>query len=447
MLSGSQSSAFRALRNLSVLTFAFAIGVCAAAPHCRADKSDDNKAERPGQPANGPLIIGDDSIDPNQPIKPGFVLNVTVAGEPDPSGEYVVDSLGNVTIKYANIPSSVSVRNMLPAQAQDAIAALLKVYIKSPMVKVTIKSVPRASCFIGGAVKNTGQVIIASDTTLLDVLTRAEYLDTADLSDIKIIRMEMVDGKKTTETLYVNFEKFLRSKRGDKIDESLNPQLKPNDRIIVSSRNLPGTGAISIFGEVTKPTLSVPLRTSSPLTVREAVNLAGGITQSADRHRVSIRRSGLDKPLIIDLDKAEQGDLVNNIELKPDDTVYVEKLENNAYININGGFVKPGKLVYDKRTTLTQAIAEVGGPAPFAKIKQGFIFRHPDNDPKHTRVIAFNFKDIMMGKSPDLELQADDALYIEPGNPPRVAPGFGEILGQLTSVSYLFNSIGGRRVQ
>src|SRR5207248_1319416 len=100
-------------------------------------------------------------------------------------------------------------------------------------------------------------------------------------------------------------------------------------------------------------------------------------------------------------DKAEQGDLVNNIELRPDDAVYVEKLEDNSFINVNGGFVKTGKFVYDKRTTLTQAIMEAGGVAPFAKLNEGRVFRHPDNDPKNSIIIPFKWKEIASGKSPD----------------------------------------------
>lgn len=431
------------LRNLGVTAAALMIGVSGFAPRALADAADDTKADKTEktQPARGSIVIGDDSIDPNQPIKPDFVINVTVAGEPDPSGNYKVDALGNVSVRYAGIMVPVSVKNMSPAQAQDAIASFLKTYIKNPVVKVTIMEMPRPTVFIGGAVRNNGQVIINSDTTLLDVITRAEYTDASDLSQVKIIR------KDQPTPIYVDFEKFIRSKQGEKVDESLNPVLKDKDRIWVTARNSPGAvGTISVFGEVTHPTPSVPLRASAPMTIREVINLAGGATQTADRHRVSVRRSGVDKPLIIDLDRAEQGDLVNNIELKPDDTVYVEKLENNAYININGGFVRPGKLIYDKRTTLTQAIAEVGGVAPYSKTRKGVIERHPDNDPKHTRMIAFNFDDILAGKAQDIELQAGDALYIVPGAPPRPALGPLEWLSGLTSASYLYNSLSGRRI-
>jgi len=118
--------------------------------------------------------------------------------------------------------------------------------------------------------------------------------------------------------------------------------VKDKDKIFVQPKVLPGTGSIGVFGEVAHPQRDIPLRSGSPMTIREVINLSGGANSVADRHRVSIRRVGLDRPLTIDLDKAESGDLVNNIDLKPDDTIYVEKLENNAYIQLNGGFIRPG---------------------------------------------------------------------------------------------------------
>jgi len=432
------------LRNLGVACAALLFGVAGIAPRAFADAADDTKADKTEkvQPVKtGTLSIGDDSIDPNQPIRPDFTINVSVSGEPDPSGNYKVDAAGNVSIRYAGIMTPISVKGLTPAQAQDAISTWLKTYIKSPMVKVTIMEVPRPTVFIGGAVKNNGMIIINTDTTLLDVLTRAEYTEASDLSQVKIIR------KDQASPIYVDFDKFIHTKRGEKIDDSLNPVLRDKDRIWVTARASAATnGTISVFGEVAHPTASVPLRTSAPMTVREVINLAGGASQTADRHRVSIRRAGVDRPLIIDLDKAEQGDLVNNIELKPDDTVYVEKLENNAYININGGFVRPGKLVYDKRMTLTQAIGESGGIAPYAKETKGTIFRHPDNDPKHTRTIAFDFRKMREGKVQDIELQAGDTIFVETGTPPRPAMGPLDWLGALTQTSYLYNSFSGRRI-
>ncbi len=389
-------------------------------------------------------IIGGEDFDPNQPIKPSYVISVSVVGEPDPSGQYEVNEAGNVSIRYAGIMTPVMVKGLTPAQAEDAIKVFLKTYVKNPQVKVSIVRVPRPIVFVSGGIKNPGPIQITQDTTLVDVLSRAEWTDNADLTQVRITRNEMVDKEMKSVSQVINFENYIKIKPGAAPDEKDNPVLRDKDRILVGLKSLPGSGIVSVLGEVTKPTQNITLRNSPPMTVRELVNLVGGTTQTANRRAISIRRPGFDRPFIVDLDKAEQGDLVNNIELKPDDSVYVERLENNAYININGGFFKPGKFVYDKRTTLTQAIMEAGGVAPFAKTKDGRIIRHPSDDPKSTIIIAFDWKKIQDGKQPDIEMQPGDSIWMTPGQPSnKPSIDLFSTLGAVTNLAWTYQILRG----
>ena len=397
----------------------------------RAQATDTPDKPNPNTPKTAPSTLGDDTISQTQTIKANYVLNVSVVGEADPSGQYSVDPAGNINIKYAGIMTPLKVIGKTPMQTVAIITEFLKTYVKNPQVSVTIVGVPRPIIFVNGAVRNSGPLVIGSEVTLIDVLSRAEIAENADLTRVSIQRRNPGDDKVTFLT--INFEKFFRPAMGDTPDETQNPVLKDKDRILVPSKTRPGLGTISVFGEVEKTLRDIPLPSTQTLTVREAINLVGGTRTDANRKAVIVRRIGEDRPLIIDLDKAEQGDLVNNITLRPDDTVYVEKLENNAYINVDGGFIKPGKLIYDKRTTLTQAIMESGGLAPFAKEKEGVIFRHPDNDAKHTQTILFNFKNIAKGKAPDIELQPGDSVSVPAGTPPRQR----DLLDYLGAVGFL----------
>lgn len=391
------------------------------------------------QAPKAPTSPVDEVISQSQTIKPGFVIGVTVVGEADPSGQYQVDPAGNINIKYSGIMTPIKVLGKTPTQVTASIVDYLKVYIKNPQVTVAIVGVPRPVIFIGGAVKQSGPLVIGSDVTLMDVLSRAEWIETADLTNVRIYRRTGVGD--AVAPLVVNFEKFYHPAPGDTPDESQNPVLKDKDRIVVPSKVRSGIGTISVFGEVEKTQRDIPLPANQTLTIREAINIVGGARIDANRKAVIIRRVGEDRPLVIDLDKAEQGDLVNNITLRADDTVYVEKLENNAYIVINGGVVKPGKLIYDKRTTLTQAIAESGGLAPFAKDKECTIFRHPDNDAKHSQIITFNFQLISKGKAPDIELQPGDAIMIAPGVAPRQARDVLDVLSSIGGLGYLLRAL------
>ena len=401
-------------------------------PITKVDKTDktDKTVDK-----TAPTSVGEEIISQTQPIKANYVISVSVVGEPDPSGTYAVDASGNINVKYAGIMQPIKVIGKTPAQTAAAIADYLKVYVKNPQVTVTIVSVPRPVIFIGGAVRNSGPLVIGNEVTLIDVLSRVDPTENSDLSRVNILRHIKVGNEDKVTTLTFNFDKFFRPAPGETPDETQNPVLKDKDRIIVAFKTLPSKGTVSVFGEVEKTQRDIPLPTGQTMTVREAVNIVGGTRNDANRKQVIIRRVGEDRPLVVDLDKAEQGDVVNNITLKPDDTIYVEKLENNSYININGGFVKPGKLIYDKRTTLTQAIGEVGGVAPFAKEGNGVIFRHPDNDAKHSQIIPFNYRDIAKGKAQDIELLAGDSIMLPTGQPPRSRDIF-DYVGVFSSVLY-----------
>ena len=397
------------------------------------------KAQTPDRPAGAGSpnsTVGDDSIDPNQPIKPDFVISVTVANEPEPSGTYTVDPAGNISIRYGGIASSISVTGLTPRMAEGEIAKFLKMYIKSPQVSVKINSIPKPTVFVAGAVKNPGPIIVTADAQLADVLSRAIWSDTADLTAVRITHREKLpSGEEKTTVKIVNFDNYTHTQTPDEAD---NPPVHDKDRVFVGFKANQGSGVVSIGGEVLHPAQGVTLRTNPPMTVREIVNLVGGTTAAANRKQIVIRRPTVERPLIIDLDKAEQGDFVNNIDLRPDDAIYVEKLENNAFINVNGGWTKPGKYVYDKRTTLLQAIQEAGGPAPYSKLKEGQIYRHPDNDPKNSRVIAFNYEQLSKGKAQDIELQPGDTVWITPGTPPAPRPDLFSYLNSLSSLSFLY---------
>ncbi|HEV2472550.1 MAG TPA: SLBB domain-containing protein [Chthonomonadales bacterium] len=405
---------------------------------------DGAPTDKPAQTvAAKPLAaLGADEINPNQAIRPNFIISVSVVGESDPSGNYLVDASGNVPIKYAGITTPVSVKGLTPPAAAQAIRKFLLTYMKNPQVTVSIVNVPRAQVFVGGAVKNSGAMLINSDTTLVDVLSRAEFTENADLSQVRITH-EAASGSPGTTTI-VNFERYMKVTAGQQPDETQNPVLHDKDRIFVQPKLIPGPGVISVEGEVQHPQENIPLRLTPPMTVREAVNLVGGTTDLANRTAVTIRRPSLDRPLVIDLNKAEDGDPINNIELKPDDTIYVEKLASNAFINVDGGFYKPGKLVFDKQMTLTQAVFEAGGPAPYAKVTKGRIFRNPDGDPKHLKVISFNWKAIESGKEKDIQLQSGDNISIDAGAPPAHTLDFFSILGAMSSSAYLYNTVSGR---
>lgn len=131
--------------------------------------------------------------------------------------------------------------------------------------------------------------------------------------------------------------------------------------------------AIVVTGDVSAPNRQA--LTSVPLTVLEAINAAGGFTETADPARVTLQRGG--KTYNINLEEFLSGDLLrNNPILRSGDVVTVprHKLEE-AYLL--GKVAKPATIdLSQDPVTLTQSITRQGGLQEIAADARGvFVFR------------------------------------------------------------------------
>ncbi|MCC6730433.1 MAG: SLBB domain-containing protein [Chthonomonadales bacterium] len=433
---------------LSVLTIAGAAVVLGLAPAlARAQeppRSPAQDAARTPQDLAGLFVGGEADFDPNQPIKPGFQLSVRVSSgageEAELTGVFPVDPTGNIQMKLIGL---VQVRQLTPSQAADKIAALLKPYLKDPTVSVAIVSVPRPVVFLSGSVARSGAVPVADGTTLAELLTVMGFTDNADLSKVRVVRRGEKNERTMTE---YDFLRWLKPAPGAKPDETQNPALGDRDFVFVPLKTVPSTGNVSVMGDVQRPGI-VPLRSGVPLTLREAMTLSGGLNPTADRGEVVIRRSGIDKPIVVDYDRAQAGDAASDILMLPDDVVFVQQLGPEQYVTMNGAVVRPGRLPYTGPMTLTQAIADAGGIQLSAKDQEGRVFRHVAGpDPTKTQIIAFNYRKIRTNKEPDMLLEAGDTVEIPQGYAPRPALDPLQLTQSLLSIALTLDLLmGGRR--
>ena len=131
--------------------------------------------------------------------------------------------------------------------------------------------------------------------------------------------------------------------------------------------------AVSVTGEVGAPSRQ-PL-TDVPLTLLDAIDAAGGLTEDADARSVVLRRGG--RKYIVDMQAfLEQGVSSNNPILQNGDVVSVARLEvKEAYLL--GQIVKPSTIdLTRENVTLTQALTRVGGLREDQADARGiFVFR------------------------------------------------------------------------
>jgi protein involved in polysaccharide export with SLBB domain len=413
-----------------VLSLAFASGTA------RAQQPQEPAV--PGQNQQSPLGP-DTSFDPSQPIKPGFILSVTVSSaagvEQDLSGTFPVDPSGAITMR---IVGPVQVGGLTPTQAGDLIAGKVKTLIKDPTVKVSIVSVPRPTVIFGGQVPRPGVGPIVTGTTLGEALTVFGYSDNADLTRVRVIRPDAMGNRTVRE---YNVLRWLKPNPGQAPDETQNPVIQDRDFIFLQPKAIAPVGVVRIEGNVTRPGV-VPVETGLPTMLREVISRAGGLTQTASRRRISLRRIGVERPMLFDADRVEAGDPTHNIAVLPEDIIYVESLPAEGFVNLNGAFIRPGKLPYARPITLTQATGEAGGLIPTAKAGEGRIYRFPAGaDPTRTQVIAFNYDKIRRGKASDILLEPGDTVEVPLGNAPRPALSGLELTQSLLSIALIVDRL------
>jgi polysaccharide export outer membrane protein len=161
---------------------------------------------------------------------------------------------------------------------------------------------------------------------------------------------------------------------------------------------------VTIIGEVGKPGIYPDIGGHK---LYEVVSQAGGFSQNASRKIAILRRNQPD-PVRVTLPRNLADDLSSNVEIMPGDTITVPRA---PVIYVVGDVGRPCGLLVDNGTlTVLQALALAGGTNKTAKIGASRIIRKgPDGGVTETKV---EIKKMLEAKVPDMQLQADDILFV-----------------------------------
>jgi polysaccharide export outer membrane protein len=180
------------------------------------------------------------------------------------------------------------------------------------------------------------------------------------------------------------------------------------------------TQTVTIMGQVHAPG---NYAINTPRPVMDVLALAGGLTDLADR-RVTIERHGT----------KERVEFVDaNITVFPGDTVVVPKAE---VVYILGDVNRPGGIAMvtnDSKLSAIQAISLAGGTPPNAVPSHTRLIRK-QADGSHAE-IALNVSAMQKGKEPDVQLQADDIVYVPFSYARNMAMGAGSLVGATSSAA------------
>lgn len=165
------------------------------------------------------------------------------------------------------------------------------------------------------------------------------------------------------------------------------------------------TQDVSVLGQVRTPG-AYPLTTPQP--VLRVLSLAGGVTEIADR-QVTVKRHGSSEQLTYTLSNDPQKMSTDMVMVNPGDIVMVPK---SAIIYIMGDVGRPGGYAMssnDSHLTLLQAIARAGSANKTSKQSKVRLIRVTEQGKQE---IPIHLDAMEKGKIPDMDLQANDIIFV-----------------------------------
>ncbi|BDV43027.1 sugar ABC transporter substrate-binding protein [Geotalea uraniireducens] len=239
-------------------------------------------------------------------------LNVSVRVRPD--GKITIPGLGDVVAS-----------GFTPAKLQVDLAQRLKELVKNPIVTVTVREITNSKVYIFGGGVQSGVFDLNRRTTLLQLLcsignvaagdgkgggsVAAGGAKVADYHRAYVLR----NGKKIKEDFYNLFIK------GDTAEDFV---IETNDAIFIPQALEKN---VYVLGAVNTPRF---IEYREGMTVMEAILEAGGFTKFAKQNDTVIHRRENDKDVLLEVkakDLVNDGDLSQNIKLKPGDYVIVKE--------------------------------------------------------------------------------------------------------------------------
>ena len=228
-----------------------------------------------------------------------------------------------------------------------------------------MKIIPNASMVeVFGRVKNPGK--FSANSTLKEVLDIAGGFNDP-IFEQSILKNQITVLRQTSEQFYG--KEFIIS-----YSSSSSFDLEPNDKIFVYENvNYRNSFTYTIKGEVIKPgTFSL----SKDLTLREALNLAGGLTEFGSKDAINIVQNftSIDENGIELNEEIKVGNI--DLNLKVSDGMVINILPIQNTIKVEGNVYNPGLIAISKNAiSMSKAIELAGGYKPYSLKNRVYVLR------------------------------------------------------------------------
>jgi polysaccharide export outer membrane protein len=165
------------------------------------------------------------------------------------------------------------------------------------------------------------------------------------------------------------------------------------------------TQGVSVLGEVKTPGIYPAFGTHN---LMDYISVAGGLTPLAGTNITITRTGHPDEPEHVKISASAAPKPLNNPEILPGDSIFVEK---TGLVYVIGEVARPGgfPMDHDDHLTILQAIALAQGTTFTAAKSSTKIIR---TTPQGHEEIAVNLKKILASKAADSPLQDNDILFV-----------------------------------
>ncbi len=330
-------------------------------------------------------------VDKNYILGPGDELFIYIIGGTMDSNlsrirKLVVDREGKIYMPGIGV---FYVWGLTLGEAENIISKAL-----SANIKLTVGRLRTFPIYVSGEVNKPGAEMVTGVNTVIDALMMAGGIKkTGTLRDIIITKKQNNKIKK----YHIDFYKLLL--KGEQIDF----RLKDNDVIFVK----PIGKTVAIIGKVKRPAI---YEIKNETTLKDLINLAGGLLPSSYKLKVSLDR--YKENLYIEM---KEGSLDNNAfinqKLKDGDIISIKEVINvpqNA-VEISGYTTYPGLYEYKREMKLSEILKNdlffKDSNMNFALIKRQFP---TGTNPKY---ITFSPSEILSNKG-DMLLAPADKIFL-----------------------------------
>ena len=228
-----------------------------------------------------------------------------------------------------------------------------------------MKIIPNDSMVeVFGRVKNPGR--FSANSTLKEVLDIAGGFNDP-IFEQTILKNKIIVLRQTSEQFYGK-EFTLSYSLSSSFD------LEPNDKIFVYENiNYRNSFTYAVKGEVVKPgTFSL----SKDLTLAEALNLAGGLTEFGSKDAINIVQTftSIDENGIEIKEEIQLGNIDLNLMVSDGMVINILPIQNT--IKVEGNVYNPGLIAISKNAiSMSKAIELAGGYKPYSLKKRSYVLR------------------------------------------------------------------------